>query len=170
MSIHHNLEQIKAVALEYAKQHNCNYNVIIHNPNDKGEFDMACGSTYEFVVDSYFETERPNIIRLYKTDDDLKKKLTLSASELPLGTHITGDLVKGYEEIKVIQKEIEALDATFNHDEKGKLKKGLSIHPVQADGVRYMQGSSGLQRISNTNRNDKCNCGSGKKFKHCHGK
>ena len=67
-SVYHNLELTKTLALEYAKDHNCNYNVIIMNPNSKGEFDISAGSTYEIVQDSYFEKERPNAKLIFKTD------------------------------------------------------------------------------------------------------
>src|SRR3990167_7759455 len=78
MSIHHDFEKIKTVALEYAKGHNCNYNIIIHNPNYRGEFDLSAGSTYEFVIDNYFDTLRPNVILLCKTDDLLKESATFN--------------------------------------------------------------------------------------------
>jgi hypothetical protein len=55
--IHKNLEAIVTIAKHDAKDHNCNYNIIISNPVD-GEFGE--GSTYEIVADSYFEKERPN--------------------------------------------------------------------------------------------------------------
>lgn len=71
MSIHQNLELIKAVALHNAKEHGCNYNVILMNP-DNGMFKEG-SSTYEFVRDSYFDTERTNCILLHKTDDIIKK-------------------------------------------------------------------------------------------------
>lgn len=67
MSIHHDKEGIRAVALHYAKEHNCNYNIILMNPDKNGQFCM--GSTYECVTDSYFEKERPNVILLEKTND-----------------------------------------------------------------------------------------------------
>ena len=69
MSIYHNLESMKLVAVDRAKAHRCNYNVILMNPNEKGEFDLSSGSTYEMVADSYFERERPHVILLHKTDD-----------------------------------------------------------------------------------------------------
>jgi len=71
MSIHHNLQQIKSLAVVSAQEHNCNYNVILVNPNDKREFDLSAGSTYEFVMDSYFDTPRPNAIILHTTDEML---------------------------------------------------------------------------------------------------
>lgn len=69
MSIYKNLEAIKTIALEYAKNHSCNYNIIISNPDKEGNFSEASGSTYEFVADSYFEKDRPNAKLLHKTDD-----------------------------------------------------------------------------------------------------
>lgn len=69
MDIHHDLEKMKLVAKAKAQEHNCNYNVIIMNPNSKGEFDLSEGSTYEMVRDSYFEKERPNAVLVCKTDD-----------------------------------------------------------------------------------------------------
>jgi hypothetical protein len=72
MSIHHNLEKIKTIAISYANEHDCNYNIILMNPNDTGEFDSEVGSTYEIVVDSYFEKPRPHAKLLFKTDDLLK--------------------------------------------------------------------------------------------------
>jgi len=39
-NIHKDYEAIKMTALHYAKEHNCNYSVIIHNPNENGEFDI----------------------------------------------------------------------------------------------------------------------------------
>ena len=68
-SIYANLELMKLVAVDRAKAHNCNYNVILFNPNADGKFDESFGSTYEMVGDSYFEKPRPNVILLHKTDD-----------------------------------------------------------------------------------------------------
>lgn len=69
MNIHSDLDTIKLVAVEKAKQHKCNYNIVILNPNAHGEFDEASGSTYEFVADSYFDKPRPNVKILFKTND-----------------------------------------------------------------------------------------------------
>lgn len=68
-SVYHNLEAMKMVAVSYAKEHDCNYNIILMNPNENGAYDPSLGSTYEMVRDSYFEKERPNVIILHKTDD-----------------------------------------------------------------------------------------------------
>ena len=69
MNIHHDLEGTKLIAVNQATKHNCNYNVIILNPNSKGEFDANEGSTYEMVADSYFDKPRLNAKLLHKTDD-----------------------------------------------------------------------------------------------------
>lgn len=74
MNIYHNLPAILEVAQHYAKQHDCNYNVILCNPDDEGKFNRSAGSTYEFVRDSYFDKDRPNVILLHKTDDLLNIK------------------------------------------------------------------------------------------------
>lgn len=69
MSIYHNLDHMKLVAIDRAKAHGCNYNVILMNPNENGEFDASKGSTYEMVADSYFQKDRPNVKLLHTTDD-----------------------------------------------------------------------------------------------------
>lgn len=57
-TVHENLEAIIMIAKHEAKEHNCNYNIILMNPVD-GE--LGPSSTYEMVTDSYFEKERPNV-------------------------------------------------------------------------------------------------------------
>ena len=69
---HRKLDQMILLAKSFAKKHQINYNIVLMNPNPKGEFDVSYGSTYEFVADSYFEKERPNVIILHKTDDLFK--------------------------------------------------------------------------------------------------
>lgn len=76
MSICHDLDAITDVALSYAKEHQINYNVILHNPDENGNFSRSSGSTYEFVTDSYFEKERPNVIKLFTTNSILKKYMS----------------------------------------------------------------------------------------------
>jgi hypothetical protein len=166
MSIYHDLEAIKAVALDYTKKDGYNYNIILHNPNAKGEFDLETGSTYEFVMDSYFNTPRPNVILICKTKDLLQAEDTqrLINSFSPDAPYMK---MRKEIEIKGLEMEIE-INSTSK--ENGKLKRGLSMVEVKADGVNYKNGGGGLERISNTGRNDKCNCGSGKKFKKCCGK
>ena len=57
-TIHRNLEAVVIVAKHEAKEHNCNYNIILMNPV---EGELGDSSTYEMVTDSYFEKERPNV-------------------------------------------------------------------------------------------------------------
>jgi len=166
MSIYHNLEAIKAVAMDYTKKDGYNYNIILHNPNAKGEFDLASGSTYEFVMDSYFNTPRPNVILLHKTKDLLQveevgRLLDSFSPEAPY--------MKMRKEIELKDLEME-IEMNSTSKENGKLKKGLSVVEVKADGVNYKNSKLGIERVANTGRNDKCNCGSGKKFKKCCGK
>ncbi|HEY0029152.1 MAG TPA: hypothetical protein VGC65_00225 [Bacteroidia bacterium] len=87
MEIHSNLEQLKLVAIEHAKAHGCNYNIIIHNPDAEGKFNEASGSTYEYVADSYFEKDRPNAKLLHRTDD----LLGFSKIESRPGKHFEDD-------------------------------------------------------------------------------
>jgi len=74
MSIHHDIEAIKMLAIHQAVDHQVNYNIILMNPGEDGAFSFAAGSTYEMVTDSYFEKDRPNVKLLFKTDDLLKVK------------------------------------------------------------------------------------------------
>jgi hypothetical protein len=71
MSIYHNLVAMTELAVHLAKEHQCNYNVIISNPVD-GKFELG-KSTYEMVADSYFKKERPNALLVSKTDDLIAK-------------------------------------------------------------------------------------------------
>lgn len=72
MSVHHSETLMTAVAVEKAKEHRCNYNIIIHNPVD-GWFKLG-HSTFEMVADSYFNKERPNVMLVKKTDDILTER------------------------------------------------------------------------------------------------
>lgn len=166
MSIYHDLEAIKAVALDYAKKDGYNYNIILHNPNNKGEFDLSVGSTYEFVMDSYFNKPRPNVILICKTKDLLQAE---EAQRLIDSFSPDSGYMKMRKEIELQNIKFEC-DINSTSKENGKLKKGLSMVEVKTDGVMYKNSNSGLKRVANTNRNDKCNCGSGKKFKKCCGK
>jgi hypothetical protein len=91
--IHHNLEAIKDVAISYAKEHQVNYNIILMNPDSDGKFTM--GSTYEYVADSYFEKERPNVILLHKTDDLIKDEQNPENNKVD-----AGEWAKSQDELK----------------------------------------------------------------------
>jgi len=85
--MHKDLETIKLAALHYAKEHKCNYNIIILNPNDKGEFDPIT-STYELVTDSYFDKLRENAIILFRTDELISEEVRESFEHpLPISIH-----------------------------------------------------------------------------------
>lgn len=68
-TIYNDLEMMKAVATYFAQNHNCNYNIVIMNPDPEGNFNEEYGSTYEFVGDSFFEEDDQNVILLHKTND-----------------------------------------------------------------------------------------------------
>jgi len=74
MSIHHNLPKITSVAVVAAQEHECNYNIILMNPDPEGNFNLNYGSTYEYVRDSYFEKERTNVKLIVTTDSILNTK------------------------------------------------------------------------------------------------
>lgn len=74
LPIYHDFNAIKELALFYAKRDKMNYNVIIVNPDENGNFNEAKGSTYEVVNDNYFSKERPHIVRVYQTNETLNKK------------------------------------------------------------------------------------------------
>jgi len=154
------------MAIEATKNDGYNYNVILSNPNDKGEFDLSVGSTYEFVADSYFDKPRPNAIRLFRTNDLLQEEET---EKLINSFSPDSERMKRMEEIRLqdIQMEVEMNSSSKNNS---KLKKGLSVVELKVDGIKYKQGKSGLERVTGTNRNDLCICGSGIKFKKCCGK
>lgn len=74
MNVYKNLEAMTQVAIHQAKEHNCNYNVILMNPDENGEFSESNGSTYEMVADSFFNKERSNVKLIYKTDDLIQQE------------------------------------------------------------------------------------------------
>lgn len=139
-NIRHNLSEMKEVALYYARQHRCNYNTILLNPNEDGEFDLKNGSTYENVVDSFFEKERPNATIVFKTDDVLKPVVETIDTPIPYKA-----------------RNIEYKPSNIQYDFFGSRKKRVAVRT----GVKYFGGV----RIEN---NDSCPCKSGKKFKNCH--
>jgi hypothetical protein len=89
--IYKDIEMIKLLAIDQAKKHNCNYNVILKNPDENGKFDSDKGSTYEFVADTYFEKPRPHAILLHKTDDLIKDESAVNFHPAIIGA---GDIGK----------------------------------------------------------------------------
>lgn len=152
MDVHHDLEAITEVAKHHAKEHGVNYNIIIHNPDENGEFQD--GSTYEFVADSYFEKERPNVKLLHKTDDLLADEIQPpDVKELEM--ELMGNSARG--------------KTTFIPPESFKEVREMSELVSQMG----MGGSFGTKHEPYVNplpkigRNEPCPCGSGKKYKKC---
>ncbi len=56
-----------------------------------------------------------------------------------------------------------------NNLERQKVAEGEAVNP-QEDGEERTKKKSPVERGEKTGRNDPCPCGSGKKYKHCHGK
>ena len=144
MNIYHDLQAITEVALHNAKDHNCNYNIILKNPDKQGNFSMENGSTYEFVADSYFEKERPNVILLAKTDDLLaEENIVEDLKDDPFDTRPRFIVENQYlDEIKEISRSM-----------------GM---PIRTRTQPYV-------RDKKIGRNEPCPCGSGKKYKKCCG-
>lgn len=142
MSVYKNLEAMTDVAIHLAKEHNCNYNVILYNPDENGEFSESRGSTYEMVADSFFKKDRPNVKLIYKTDDLIEKEV--EAEEIIESSHRFLFPEKMYE-IKNTYKDI-IVDNEFGN-----------LNP----GITYVRQEP---KIGN---NDSCKCGSGKKYKKC---
>ena len=80
-TIHNDFEMMKAIAIHQAKLHNCNYNIVILNPDPDGKFNNEFGSTYEYVADSYFDKFRPNVKLLQKTDDLISMDKNIKTEE-----------------------------------------------------------------------------------------
>lgn len=138
--IHKDYEAIKSVALHYAKEHNANYTVILMNGVD-GEFSLENGSTYEYVADSYFEKERPNVKILFRTDDELKHEEIFGTPDfMQLGGHDPYIL-----EYKNHYTGLEALNGYRS----------------------FSRGVTYVRETPKIGRNSPCACGSGKKSKKC---
>lgn len=142
--IHKNLEAIKNVALYYAEIHNCNYNIILMNPNEDGT--PSDSSTYEYVADSYFEKERPNVLLLFKTDDILNKGKTI-------------------DEIREENYQIE-IDRLTNFDNTH-VNQYLQLMRDDLMGEGFSRGITYVRETPKIGRNEPCSCGSGKKYKKC---
>lgn len=141
--IYKDYEAIKSVALHYAKEHMCNYNVILVNPNEDGSFGEH--STYEYVADSYFNKERPNVILLERTDnmakplnDIIEQQANDEFSKL-FGGEYMKETIRRYAEFS------EFMPHTYH-------------------GIPQYR-----RETAKVHRNDPCSCGSGKKFKKCCG-
>jgi len=178
MSIHTNLEEIKAVAIYKAKEHNCNYNIIIHNAVD-GEFKEG-ESTYEFVRDSYFETDRQNCVLLHKTDDLINKKGIIVLGHSGVGRSCGVHHLNKMEGVVVIddltKKEID-FDKAFGVASEGYLQYAKlmadDIHNFNKFKYSHLNKKEreanivDVRREPKIARNQPCPCGSNKKYKNC---
>lgn len=144
MSVYHDLDTITEIAKHNAKEHNANYNIILMNPDENGEFDKDKGSTYEFVADSYFNKERPNVILLAKTDDLLAEEQPTKPKEDPFDTTPRFIIENTY------------LDEIYD------INRSLGM-------VRMYRGEPYVREGKKIGRNDPCTCGSGNKYKKCCG-
>ena len=145
MDIHQNLEAITMVALHHAKEHDCNYNVIISNPID-GEF--GDGSTYEYVADSYFKKERDCIL-VMKTDDEKEEELPVKIEK----NSLYGEMGEG-KSLAISNESMEISEQFI--DFSGHFGHGMSRPRIEPRRVEKLPG-----------RNEPCPCESGKKYKKC---
>lgn len=142
MSVYKDLNAMTEVAVHIAKEHNCNYNVILMNPDENGEFSENNGSTYEMVTDSYFEKERPNAKLIYKTDD-------LIAQE---------------------QEDTDAINDMILNNQFLNPNNVFEIKNAYRDYVDYTHVNyTGpyVREERKIGNNEPCKCGSGKKYKKC---
>jgi SEC-C motif len=148
MNIYHDLELMTEIALQKAREHNCNYNIILFNPDENGEFSAERGSTYEMVADSYFEKPRPNV-KLITTTGEIMLQEAREAIENGLVSMETD----GYD----IH---ELMDPKFLDFETSPFAKQMMAGMPQ----RIPQYVRAERKIGN---NEPCPCGSGSKYKKC---
>jgi hypothetical protein len=134
---HKDFDSIKTVAVHYAKEHNCKYNIILHNPNENGQFGED--STYEFVTDSYFNKERPNDILVEVINP------TYTIDEVIERNSEVRNLINTF---SIKNDYIDYLDSYF-------------IKPHRIPTPQY------IRETPKIGRNQLCECGSGKKYKKC---
>lgn len=141
MSVYKNLEAMTEVAVHLAKEHKCNYNVILHSPDENGEF-CEKRSTYEMVADSYFEKDRPYVKLIYKTDD-------LIAQE---------------------QEDTNAVEDMIFKNQFLNPNNVFEIKNTYRDYVDYTHVNytgTYVREERKIGNNEPCKCGSGKKYKKC---
>ena len=150
MNIHHRLEDIKMVSIHNAKEHGCNYTVFIHNPDENGEFSLEHGSTYESVIDTYWDKPRPNAKILFRTDD------LFAEEEFNAILDQSNDYI--YQYGHEINKFIKQIRDTTYHDN---IYNDLLPHKKPFGTPVEVRTEPKIQR------NESCPCGSGKKYKKC---
>ena len=145
MSVYKNLEAMTMVSIHNAKEHGCNYNIILVNGDENGEFSEERGSTYESVTDSFFNKERPNVKLIARTDDLIAKE----------------------------KEDEEAVSDMILNNQFLNPNDVFQIHNTYKDFVdpesMYMNRNHtpfvrDERKIGN---NELCTCGSGKKYKKC---
>lgn len=96
MDIHHELPLIKLIAVEKAKEHNCNYIIMIHNPDSKGNYNREEGSTYEYMAESYFDKPRPNVKVVTSTNQLIAQEPPPQIKQVPMFPY--DNLIKKYKQ------------------------------------------------------------------------
>jgi len=139
MNIHKDLEKITMIAMHYAKEHKCNYYIIMTNPDENGEFQDS--STYEYVAASYFEKERT--CKVISTTEEL-----WSREEIEPGSPFK-------------QIDHEAFINEVNSSYK------IRNYSSPTEESRYRRPQQYRRESPKIQRNSKCPCESGKKYKHC---
>lgn len=136
------------LALHEAREHNCNYNVILFNPDENGEFSLERGSTYEMVADSYFEKPRPNV-KLITTTGEIMLQEAREAIE------------NGIVSVETDEFPIhELMDSKYiDFKESAYISKLMEEMPPRIP--QYVRSE---RKVGN---NETCPCGSGTKYKKC---
>lgn len=150
MNVYKDLDAMTQVALHNAKDHRCNYNVILMNPDENGEFNMDY-STYEFVADSYFEKERPNA------------KLLFTTGELLLQEQV--DKTEAVEYYKSISSQFDPEPFMIHNTYKEKYMDFAEQH-ANYGSLRSSQPPY-VREVRKIGNNELCPCDSGKKYKKC---
>lgn len=153
MNIYQNLEAITQVALQYAKEHDCNYNIILMNPDENDEFSEANGSTYEMVADSYFDKERSNVKLITTTDEIILQE----------------QLNKSSNDESKLDDDVSRLIGLFDNSNpyintyRDMIDDGI-INQIRIPHNPYVREERKI------GRNETCPCDSGLKYKKCCGK
>jgi hypothetical protein len=147
MNIYHDLDLMTEISLQKAREHNCNYNVILYNPDENGEFSLENGSTYEMVTDSYFEKPRPNVKLITTTGEIMLQEAREAIENGTVSIETDGFPIH------------ELMDSKYLDFEDFDVEKMLSGIPRSIP--QYVRSE---RKIGN---NETCPCGSGTKYKKC---
>lgn len=69
MNIHTNLSDTKISALIKADVDKIDYVIIIKNPNENNEFDMAAGSTYDIITEEHYRNSNKKYVKICTTKE-----------------------------------------------------------------------------------------------------